>query len=56
MYVGNTDCKLSMSLNSNTLPVVNEVVDTYLMFHSRIDKIVARIYLLELNYQMFYFA
>jgi len=47
MYVGNTNCKLSMSLNSNTLPVVNEVkdigvfVDSNLTFHSHIDNIVA---------------
>jgi len=48
MYVGNTNCKLSMSLNSNTLPVVNEVKDldvfvgSNLTFHSHIDKTVAR--------------
>jgi len=50
MYVGNTNCELGMSLNSNsiTLPVVNEVrdlgvfVDSCLTFHSHIDKIVAR--------------
>jgi len=49
MYVGiyNTDCKLSrpMSLNSNTLPVVNEVKDlgvfviSHLTFHSHIVKL-----------------
>jgi len=27
MYDGNTNCKLIMSLNSNTLTVVNEVKD-----------------------------
>jgi len=48
MFVGNTNCKLSMSLNSNTLPVVNEVKDLgvfvvgNLTFHSHIDEIVAR--------------
>jgi len=51
MYVGNTNCKLSISLNSNTLPVVNEVgdlgvfVDSNLTFHSHIDKIVARAFI-----------
>jgi len=51
MYVGNTNCKLSISLNSNTLPVVNEVrdlgvfVDSNLVFHSHIDKIVARAFI-----------
>jgi len=49
MYVDNTDCKLSMSLNSNTLPVVNEVKDldvvVDLTFHSHIDKIVARAFI-----------
>jgi len=45
MYVGNTNCKSSMSLNSNTLPVVNEVkdlsvfVDSHLTFHSHVDNI-----------------
>ena len=48
MYVGNTDCKLSMSLNSNALPVVDEVKDlgmfvySHLTFHSHIGNIVAR--------------
>ena len=48
MYVGNTDCELSMLLNSNALPVVNEVkdlgvfVDSHLTFHSHVDNIVAR--------------
>jgi len=47
MYVGNTNSKLSMSLNSNILPVVNKVrdlgvfVDSNITFHSHIDKIVA---------------
>jgi len=47
MSVGNTNCKLSMTLNSNTLIVVNEVrdigvfVDRNLTFHSHIDVIVA---------------
>jgi len=56
MYVGTTNCKLSMTLNSNTLPVVNEVkvigafVDSNLTFHSQTDKIV---YSLKLNSQMF---
>jgi len=51
MYIGNTNCKLSMTLNSNTLPVVNEVrdlgvlVESNLMFHSHIDKIVARAFI-----------
>jgi len=51
MYVGNTNGKLSMPLNSNTSPVVNEVkdlgvfVDSNLTFHSHIDKIVARSFL-----------
>jgi len=61
MYVGNTNCKLIMSLNSNTL--VNEVkdlgvfVDSNLTFHSHIDKIVAlRLNKIELNYHMFCFA
>jgi len=51
MYVGNTNCKLSMSLNSNTLPVVNEVkdlgvfVDSNLTFYSHIDKIIARAFI-----------
>jgi len=51
MYVGNANCKLSMSLNSNTLPVVNEVkdlgvfVDSHLTFHSHVDKIVARAFI-----------
>jgi len=44
MHVGNTNCKLSMSLNSNTLPVINEVrdlgvfVDSNRTFRSHIDK------------------
>ena len=51
MYIGNTDCKLNMSLNSKTLPLVNEVkdlgviVDSHLTFHSHIDKIVARAFI-----------
>ena len=61
MYVGNTDCKLNMSLNSKTLPLVNEVkdlgviVDSHLTFHSPIDKIncCTCIYSLQLNSQMF---
>jgi len=45
MHAGNTNCKLSMTLNSIALPVVNEVkdlgvfVDSNLTFHSHIDKI-----------------
>jgi len=48
MYVGITNCKVSMSLNSNTLAVVNEVkdlgvfVDSHLTFHHHIEKIVVR--------------
>jgi len=51
MYVGNTNSKFNMSLNSNTLPVVNEVrdlgvfVDSNLMFYYHIDKIVARAFI-----------
>jgi len=53
MYVGNTNCKLSMLLNSNTLllTLVNEVkdlgvfVDSHLTFHSHIDKIVTRAFI-----------
>jgi len=51
MYVGNTNCKFSMSLNSNTSPLVNEVkdlgvfVDSNPTFHSQIDKIVARAFI-----------
>jgi len=48
MCVGNSNCKLSKSLNSNTLPVINEAkdldvfVDSNLTFNSHIDEIVAR--------------
>jgi len=51
MYVGNINCKLSMSLNSNTLLVVNVVKDlvvfvgSHLPFHSHIDKIVAHAFI-----------
>ena len=43
MYVGNTNCNLSVTLNSNTLPVVirdlGVLVDSNLTFHSYIDKL-----------------
>jgi len=51
MYVGITNCKLSMSLISNTLPVINEVrdlgvfADSNVTFHSHVDKIVARAFI-----------
>jgi len=51
VYVGNIDSKLSMSLNSNNVPVVNEVkdlgvvADTHLTFHSHIAKNVVLVFI-----------
>jgi len=51
LYVGNTDGKLSMWLNRNTLPVVNEVKDlgvvfvNHLTFHFHVDKIIAHAFI-----------
>jgi len=48
MYVGNTSCNVSMTLNDNILPVVDEVkdlgviVDSHLSFDVHISKTVAR--------------
>ena len=47
-YVGITECKLNLSLNSNALPVGDEVkylgvfVDSHLTFYSHFDNVVAR--------------
>jgi len=48
MYVGNTSCNVSMTLNDNILPVVDEVkdlgviIDSHLSFDAHITKTVAR--------------
>jgi len=60
MHVGNTDCKLSMSLHSNILPTVNDVkdlgvVDIRACFTLTLIRILSA-HLFEFNSQMFGFA